>query len=140
MNIPILGVKWGLGQYFWHMSLAVIEKYNEIRRRLWMSLMMCVCVCKREFVSLDEEEMKEKKEKQERRRKIEEMETGKGGTEERPKLPVTSETRLSPASVLPYEATEIAPTQNSKVTTRTHTKRKLFSARFSTFGHGCWLL
>ena len=58
-------------------------------------------MCKREFVFLDEEVEEKKKEEEDRRRR--KMEKRKDGTDERPKLPVTSERLwLSPASVLPY--------------------------------------
>ena len=46
-------------------------------------------------------EEKKEEEKQDRRRKIEEMEKGKGGTEERPKLTVTSE-RLKGPGLAPH--------------------------------------
>jgi len=62
------------------------------------------------------------------------MEKVKGGTSNQREIrampKISNWIRLSPVSVLPYVGTEIALTQTSKVTTRTHTKRKLFSFTF----------
>jgi len=79
----------------------------------------CVQVC----VCLDEEEEDRRRQKIERKRDQNYQSQARDSK-------ISKWIRLSPASVLPCAATEIAPTPNSKVTTCTHTKRKLFPRTF----------